>query len=116
MPTRSNVHVVLALITACGSGALSPSDSTTGTQPTSGGSLPAWYSAFGGTGVSVKVEGNFVVITTTDVPDHKSPYFGAGSAQYEAYNGTNRSFQLNPNVIRAQQMSFRIPLSPTRLS
>jgi hypothetical protein len=118
MRTRLNVQLVLAFLTACGgSGAVSPSESnTTGNSTTSSGALPDWYKAFAGTGVTVKVDGNVVVITTTDVPDHKSPYFGAGNAQYEAYNGANKNFQINPNVIRAQQMTFRIPLAPTRLT
>src|SRR5690242_5622014 len=110
------VHVVLALLTACGgSGALSPSDST-GSQQTSSGTLPDWYKAFAAAGMSVKVDGGYVVISTTDVPDHKSPYFATTSPQYEAYNGSNKSFVLNPNRIAAQQMTFRIPISPTKLS
>jgi hypothetical protein len=117
MHARPGAQIVLALLTACGgSSAVSPSDSTSsGNQQTSSG-VPDWYKAFAGTGVTVKVDGSVVVITTTDVPDHKSPYFGAGNAQYEAYNGTNRSFQINPNSIRSQQMTFRIPLAPTRLT
>jgi hypothetical protein len=79
------------------------------------GGVPDMYKAFGN-GVTVKVDGNFVVITTTAIPDHKSPYFGIGSAQYEAYNGTNKAFVLNPNSIREQQITFRIPLTPTHLS
>ena len=116
MRLASKVQAVLALLTACGgSGALSPGDST-GSQQTTTGTLPDWYKAFAAAGMSVKVDGSFVVISTTDVPDHKSPYFATTSAQYEAYNGTNKNFVLNPNRIAAQQMTFRIPISPTKLS
>ena len=116
MRPATKVQVVLALLTACGgSGALSPSDST-GSEQAGGGTLPDWYKAFAAAGMSVKVDGNFVVISTTDVPDHKSPYFATTSAQYEAYNGTNKNFVLNPNRIAAQQMTFRVPISPAKLS
>ena len=109
-------QVVLALLTACGgSGALSPSDST-GTQQGSTGTLPDWYQAFAAAGMTVKVDGKFIVISTTDVPDHKSPYFATTSPQYEAYTGTNKNFVLNPNRIATQQMTFRIPMIPTKLS
>jgi len=40
------------------------------------------------------VDGNFVVIKTNDLPDHKSPYYS--SSMYEAYNGTNTSFNKKP--------------------
>src|SRR5690349_1755420 len=108
MRLAPRVQVILALLTACGgSAALSPGDTT----QTSSGTLPDWYKGFAATGLTVKVDGKFVVISTTDVPDHKSPYFGTTSPQYEAYNGTNKSFVLNPNRIAAQQMTFRIPIS-----
>lgn len=109
------VQAGLALLTACGgSGAMSPTDSA-GSLQTSG-TLPEWFKAFAAAGMSVKVDGDFVVISTTGVPDHKSPYFPTTSPQYEAYNGTNANFVLNPNRIAAQQLTFRIPITPTKLS
>lgn len=101
------IPAVVMLLACGGSAATSPSESS---------EVPGMYKAFTGDGVSVNVDGNYVVITTTGVPDHKSPYFGAGNAKYEMYNGANRSFQLNPNVIQSQQLSFRIPITPTKLS
>ena len=85
------------------------------TDTTGGGNVPAFYQAFGN-GVTVTVEGNFVVLTTAGVPDHKSPYFSTGSSQYEAYNGNNPSFVLNPNRIASQHLVFRIPITPARLT
>jgi hypothetical protein len=104
------VPSLLALL-ACGGSATA----THSTSPTSG-VVPDWYKAFAGSGVTVTADGGSVVITSTGVPDHKSPYFGAGSPLYEAYNGSNGNFQLNPNVIRAQQLTFRIPITQTPLS
>src|SRR5690349_7936391 len=48
------------------------------------------------------VEGNYVVIKTTALPDHKSPYYQGtawASTKYEAYNGTNPAWMQNPNKI-----------------
>nr|WP_293836150.1 YHYH protein [uncultured Arsenicibacter sp.] len=66
--------------------------------------------------LSVSVDGNYVVIKSTGIPDHKSPYFSATSSQYEAYNGTNAQYRKNPNSISTQNLVFRIPLTPTKAS
>jgi hypothetical protein len=60
------------------------------------------------------VEGNYVVIKSTALPDHKSPYYQgtAWSNLYEAYNGTNPSYATNPNRIAQFSMTFKIPLNP----
>jgi hypothetical protein len=73
--------------------------------------LPAQYQKFGAN-VELYRDGDVVVIRTTGVPDHKSPYFGTGDSRYEAYNGTNPNFVLNPNRIAAGTVVYRIPLSP----
>jgi len=63
------------------------------------------------------VDGNYIVITSNGRPDHKSPYYQgtqwAGSL-YEAYNGTNSSFMINPNRIATSNLTFRIPMNPAR--
>jgi hypothetical protein len=66
------------------------------------------YGKFGN-GTHVTLEGQTVVITTTDVPDHPSPYFGVGNANYVA---PGPGVVLNPNRISAQSITFRIPVSP----
>ncbi len=68
-------------------------------------------SAFSST-VTATVEGNFLVIQTNGIPDHKSPYFATTDARYQAYNGTNTRFMKNPNVIASQNITFKIPLKP----
>jgi hypothetical protein len=89
---------------------VTPTTTTTGTS-----TLPDVYKAFSSS-LQVYVEGNSVVIKSTGVPDHKSPYFGTGNANYEAYNGTNTKFNLNPNRIGTQAYTFKIPLSPAKAS
>jgi hypothetical protein len=85
---------------------------TTTTTTPGGGSAtpPAIYAKFGN-GVKVSLEGTTVVLTTTDVPDHASPYFGAGNARYEA---PQPGMAVNPNLIASQNITFRVPVSPTR--
>ena len=62
--------------------------------------------------VSYSVSGNTVTFITTDLPNHKSPYWGVGHAMYEAYNGTNTNWNQNPNFIGEQNITFTIPLKP----
>ena len=62
--------------------------------------------------VSYSVNGNTVTFTTTNLPDHKSPYWGVGHAMYEAYNGTNPNWNQNPGSIGEQNITFTIPLNP----
>lgn len=85
-------------------------DSTTVTVP-----LPEVFKKFSST-LQVYTEGNYVIIKTKGVPDHKSPYFAATDARYEAYNGSNPSFMLNPNRIMEQSLTFKIPVSPAAAS
>ena len=62
------------------------------------------------------VDGNFIVIKTNSLPDHKSPYYQGtawAATKYEAYNGSNPSFVLNPNRIAQANLTFRIPMSPS---
>lgn len=64
---------------------------------------------------SVSQDGNYVVIKSNGLPDHKSPYYQGtqwAATLYEAYNGSNSSFVLNPNRISSQSLTFRIPLTP----
>ena len=56
-----------------------PSTTTTSTTTTSTTALPSAYAKFGGS-ATVSLDGSTVVIRTTDLPDHKSPYWGVGNA------------------------------------
>lgn len=61
------------------------------------------------------VDGDYIVIKTKDLPDHKSVYYQSTQWQstlYEAYNGSNSAFMSNNVPIRQQNLTFRIPLKP----
>lgn len=62
--------------------------------------------------INYTINGNTVTITTTNLPNHKSPYWPTNHPLYEAYNGTNVNFNQNPNTIRTQNITFTIPLHP----
>lgn len=61
-----------------------------------------------------------IIVKTTDVPDHKSPFFGVGNAKYEAYTGDNPSFSTKINLngtisdptLLSQSLTFTIPRYP----
>ena len=65
-----------------------------------------------------------VTIKTTDVPDHKSPFFSETNAKYEAYNGDNPDFSTAINLmgtisdpdLLTQNISFNIPKFPVKAS
>ncbi len=75
--------------------------------------IPAVYRKYSAV-VKVSVDGDYVVLVATGVPDHKSPYFASTSANYEAYNGTNPNFGKAPGVIDPQSYTIRIPAHPSR--
>ena len=67
------------------------------------------------TASSIYLEGSFVVVEVNGAPDHKSPYYKE-SSMYEAYNGSNSSFRLNPNRISKFNFKYKIPLNPKEAS
>ena len=63
------------------------------------------------------VSGDFVIIKSNGLPDHKSPYYKSTAWEeeyYEPYQGKNPQFRLNPNRIAEESYTFRIPKNPTR--
>lgn len=80
---------------------------TAPTTPSTSG-VQALYSQFVNT-VTVSIDGSTVTLRTNDLPDHKSPYWGSSSANYEA---PHAGMQVNPGSIVAQNLTFRIPSAP----
>ena len=63
--------------------------------------------------VSYEVSGNTVTFTTTDLPNHTSPYWSASHPLYEPYNGTNPNWNKNPGTIGEQNITFTMTLNPS---
>jgi hypothetical protein len=78
------------------------------TTPTTS-STQSIYSKFAGAGVSVSFDGTTAIVRTSDTPDHKSPYWGAASTNYEA---PHSGMQVNPHSIATQNLTFRITTAP----
>ncbi len=60
-------------------------------------------------------DGDYIVIKTNCLPDHKSPYYVGtqwAAERYEAYTGQNTNWAQNPNKIAAQSLTFKIPYAP----
>lgn len=115
LSTAACALTLTAILLGCGSGgtATSPTAATTTTsgEPAGGSSTTntsAMYSQFG-SAVTVTIEGTTATLRTTDVPNHTSPYFGAGHALYEA---PHAGMQVNPHSIGTQNIVMRVPLVP----
>ena len=101
---------IAAIVTGFGCGTDTTSSGNTG------GDLPAVYSKVYGAS-EIYVDGDYVVIKSTGRPEHKSPYYLGTqweSTLYEAYNGPNPNFVLNPNRISEFSMTYKIPLNPAQ--
>ena len=101
-----------AIALACGGAGPTASDGSTNGGNISG-DVPAAFKGYAST-VQLSVEGDYVVLRATGVPDHKSPYFATTDSRYERYNGTNASYAPAPGTIVAQTYVFRIPLKPAK--
>lgn len=66
----------------------------------------------GNTSVTYAINGNTVTFTTTNLPNHTSPYWPTNNPLYEAYNGTNANYNQNPNQISSQNITITVPLYP----
>src|SRR5262249_29409638 len=92
---------------ACGTGSTTPTSNSNGSGTGTTTSLPAGYSQFTGS-ATVTLSGNYAIVSTTDIPNHKSPYFGVGNVNYVAATAGNR---LNPKKISAQNYVLHIPVA-----
>lgn len=95
---------------------VSPTTTSTGSSTTAtvGTGVPDVYKKIYGAS-QIYVEGTNIVIKTNGRPDHKSPYYKGTqweSTLYEAYNGTNPKFAINPNTIAEFNLTFKIPMNP----
>lgn len=69
--------------------------------------------------VSYSISNGKVTISTTNLPNHTSPYYlntEWHDELYAAYSGSNSSFRLNPNRIAEQSLIFSITLAPKEAS
>ncbi|WP_298504968.1 YHYH protein [uncultured Maribacter sp.] len=104
--------VLLTLVFSCSNDESDRSDELETLNPTAYNTQPL-LTKFSGTGLSYEINGNSVIFTTQDLPDHTSPYWDTANALYEEYNGTNPDWNQNPGSIGAQNIVFTISLKPS---
>ncbi|MBW4891164.1 YHYH protein [Mucilaginibacter sp. HMF5004] len=108
----TGVAILLTIIVACKKSS-TDTGSTSGTVTIGAGVPDVFKKIYGAT--SIYIDGNYVVIKATSLPDHKSPYYQGtqwASTKYEAYNGTNTLWNQNPNSIAESDCTYKIPLNP----
>jgi len=84
-------------------------------SPSTETNLSVYEKIYGAT--DIYTEGDYVIIKTKGRPDHKSPYYEDtewDQEMYEAYNGSNSKFWVNPNRIGEFNYTFKIPQSKSR--
>src|SRR5688572_14751249 len=89
---------------------------STSITPSYGADVPAVYKKIYNA-KEIYIQSGFVIIKTTTLPDHKSPYYKNSkwaATQYEAYNGSNPSWSQNPSTIAEANVTFKIPLNPSK--
>ena len=97
-----------AALAACSSpSSPSAAASTTGSS-SAGTDASALYSKFQ-SAVTVTMDATTVTLRANGTPDHPSPYWGVGNANYET---PHAGMQVNPNLIVAQTLTLRVPRSP----
>ncbi len=102
-----------ALIAGCKKEDTAPSTTNNSTTTDTSGIPSVYKKIYGAT--DMYVDGDYIVIKVNSLPDHKSPYYQNttwANEKYEAYNGTNSQFVLNPNRIAQVNLTFRIPKNP----
>jgi len=106
--------VIISCIGILIGGCKKSEDDAASAKPISTTPVPDVFSKMYGAS-SITVEGDYVVIKSTGLPDHKSPYYQGTQwpSQYEAYNGTG-TFTKNPNKIGIHDYTFWIPLNPVK--
>jgi len=104
--------MMIAGLGACKKTATTNSSSNTDTSV----NISALASKFSGN-VTATIDGDYMVITSIDIPDHKSPYFYGTKWQDSLYETDTTSwFTQNPNTIEQQSLTFRIPIHPASAS
>lgn len=88
---------------------VAPRQSGNNAQP---GDLPKIFEKFTDN-VEIYRDGNNIVLSTDDIPNHPSPYFSRNDSRYTT---PKAGMMVNPNRITGQNYTLRIPLNPQTAS
>jgi hypothetical protein len=116
MKSKKN-HIISILTITLFIFSCSKDDNTTPTTSQST-AIPSVYSKIYGA-TSITSDATFIIIKTSDQPDHKSAYWANTNPLYEAFTPsatspsyTGSAFIRAPNNITAQTITLKIPLNP----
>lgn len=101
--------VLFLTVAGCGTSddALIPDD-----EPSVGTDVPEVYKKIYGAS-EIYTEGNYIVIKSKGVPDHKSPYYKGTQWESSLYVSDTRSgFKANNNTISSFSYVFKLPKNP----
>jgi hypothetical protein len=77
----------------------------------------AIYAKVYGASSNIYIDGDYVVVKSNGLPDHKSPYYSGTQWEGTMYEAdTNDGFSANPNKIGSQNYVFKIPKHPKESS
>lgn len=105
------LFITMSIISSCNKSSSSASSSNNSFEVTDEESYAAWSQVFGVT--SLKRDGDYWVVTSNNLPNHKSVYYQNTQwedSMYEPYNSS--AFHSNNISIQAQSLTFRIPAKP----
>ncbi len=113
---KNLTRMIAPLLISVAFHACKKSDSTEETQtPTTTTDQLTLYKKVYGASSEIYKDGDYVVIKTTTLPDHKSPYYKGTeweASKWEDYNGTNSAWNQNPNKIASASVTFKLPYAP----
>ncbi|WP_461116697.1 YHYH protein [Spirosoma jeollabukense] len=88
------------------------STATTSTTASVGTGVPDVFKKIYGAS-QIYVEGDYIVVKSTGLPDHKTPYYKGTQWESTLYVADTRSgFKANTNTISSFSYTFKIPKSP----
>ena len=105
---------IVLLVMSCDSSSTSYSMNENNGNDNENGSdnsnLPVGFTKFISEYTDVYISGDYVIVESQGLPNHPSPYWGAGHINYSSpHNGMS----VNPNKISSQNFKFYIPISPS---
>ena len=105
----------LALSFSCSDDDDSTPNTNTDKNPTTDEEVLALYESLFYGAEDIYIEGDYIVVEATAVPDHKSPYFEGTEWESTKYiDDTRPSFQKAPNnKVSVINYKFKLPINPT---
>ena len=115
---KTKIGIALCLLTGIMTNCSKSADTTTTVTPAVGdvditSVVQAKYGNSITNAITVSVSGSNIIIKSDGRPNHKSPYWGVGNANYEDFQSGH---QANPSTLGVQNYTMTIPAKPAAAS